>query len=130
MFKANIASEIGLLDDFFFVYFEDVDYSLRIKKAGFELGLQEKSVIYHHEGASFKGKIKKIEGTVSPYTHYLRLRNHLYFNSKYNAEFNFFGKWIYQIFQIFSYILYFTIRLRFNKLKMSVKGFIDGLKSI
>ena len=130
MFKANIASEIGLLDDFFFVYFEDVDYSLRIKKAGFELGLQEKSVIYHHEGASFKGKIKKIEGTVSPYTHYLRLRNHLYFNSKYNAEFNFFGKWIYQIFQIFSYILYFTIRLRFNKLKMIYKGLIDGMKSI
>ena len=101
-----------------------------IKKAGFELGLQEKSVIYHHEGASWKKKSKNREGTVSPYTHYLRLRNHLYFNAKHNTEFNFFGEWIYQIFQIFSYILYFTIRLRFNKLKMSVKGFLDGLKSI
>ena len=70
---------------------------------------------------------KSWEGSVSPYTHYLNIRNHIYFIKKHNLDFNLIGVWIYQFFKIFSYILYFTIKLRFVKLKMVYKGLIDGL---
>ena len=60
-------------------------------------------------------------------SHYLNIRNHIYFIKKHNLDFNLIGVWIYQFFKIFSYLLYFTIKLRFVKLKMVYKGFIDGL---
>ena len=43
------AKKVGNLDDYFFVYFEDADWSIRIKNAGYKLGLNFNSKIYHHE---------------------------------------------------------------------------------
>jgi len=82
-------------------------------------------IIYHHEGKSWIQK-KSWEGSVSPYTHYLNIRNHIYFIKKHKSEFSLFGVWIYQFIKIFSYSAYFTIKLRFVKLKMVCKGLIDG----
>jgi len=128
LFKSEIIDKIGYLDDYFFVYYEDADFSLRIKEAGYEIGLQKNSEIYHHEGASWKLKKLNKEGKLSPYTRYLTIRNHIYFIQKHQIKFNFLGKWIYQFFKIFSFSFYFIVRMRFQKLSMVFKGFKDGLK--
>ena len=128
LFRSEIVDKIGLLDDYFFVYYEDADFSIRIKDAGYEIGLQKNSEIYHHEGASWKFKKFNKEGKVSPYTRYLTIRNHIYFIQKHHKKFNFFGKWIYQFFKILLFSFYFIIRMRFKKLSMVYKGLIDGLK--
>lgn len=50
-----VINKIGLLDeDFGRGYYEDFDYSLRVKKAGFYLGITENVFIYHRGSASFK----------------------------------------------------------------------------
>jgi GT2 family glycosyltransferase len=126
VFKSSLVDLIGYLDNDYFVYYEDADYSLKIKNTGYNLGIVKESIIYHHEGKSWIQK-KSWEGSVSPYTHYLNIRNHIYFIKKHNLDFNLIGVWIYQFFKIFSYLLYFTIKLRFVKLKMVYKGLIDGL---
>ncbi len=36
------------MDEDFFAYYEDVDWSLRIKKLGYKLGIVGSSVIFHH----------------------------------------------------------------------------------
>ena len=126
VFRSSLVDLIGYLDDDYFVYYEDADYSLKIKNTGYNLGIVNESIIYHHEGKSWIQK-KSWEGLVSPYTHYLNIRNHIYFIKKHNSDFNIIGVWIYQFFKIFSYLLYFTIKLRFVKLKMVYKGLIDGL---
>jgi GT2 family glycosyltransferase len=48
----SVLDRVGLLDDSFFMYGEDVDYSIRARAAGTELVLAERSVVLHAEGAS------------------------------------------------------------------------------
>ncbi len=126
--KSSVINKVGLLDDKFFVYFEDVDWSIRLAHFNFTLKIIPESIIYHHESASWKSKNKTKEGYISPKTHYLSIRNHLYLIRKHNDYFNFIGSTIYQIFKISSYSIYFIMRFRFNKLRMVFKGFIDSFK--
>jgi GT2 family glycosyltransferase len=48
----------NLFDERFFLYYEDVDYSLRAQKVGFNLILVEKAICYHNESQSSTSKIK------------------------------------------------------------------------
>lgn len=48
-------TQVGLLDEEFGRgYYEDFDYSLRVKKAGFELAVAEDVFVYHRGSASFE----------------------------------------------------------------------------
>lgn len=126
--KSEIIEKAGKLDNSYFVYFEDVDWSVRIIQAGYKLELEPKSLIFHHEGASWKNKKKSREGSISPYTHYLNIRNHIYFILKFKHKFNPIGALLYQIIKIGGYSLYFLMRFRFLKLKMVWKGLMDAFK--
>ena len=43
---------VGLLSEEYFLYYEDVDYSLRVKNEGFSLAVSSDSIVYHKEGAA------------------------------------------------------------------------------
>ena len=103
LIKSEILTKVGLLDEKFFNYYEDVDWSLRMKNLGYDLGFVKESIIYHHEGKSWIQK-KSWEGSVSPYTHYLNIRNHIYFIKKHNSDFNLIGVCIYQFFKQINYL--------------------------
>jgi len=47
MIKAEVFEKIGLLDERFFLYFEDADFCLRAKKAGFKIAVEPKALIVH-----------------------------------------------------------------------------------
>jgi len=47
--KKDVFEKIGLLDEDFFLYWEDADFSLRTKKAGFKLVVSAKSEVFHME---------------------------------------------------------------------------------
>lgn len=47
--KKDVFRKIGLLDDDFFLYWEDADFSLRAKRAGFKIGVVMSSWIDHYE---------------------------------------------------------------------------------
>lgn len=47
-------SEVGLLDERYFFYFEDIDYCRKVKKKGLKVYYFPKSEIYHYHGASGK----------------------------------------------------------------------------
>jgi GT2 family glycosyltransferase len=50
----HILNTVGLLDENFGRgYFEDLDYSLRVKEAGLKLGVAENCFVYHRGSASF-----------------------------------------------------------------------------
>ncbi|MFA5993514.1 MAG: glycosyltransferase family 2 protein [Parcubacteria group bacterium] len=57
--RASVFREIGLLDEDYFLYWEDADFSLRAKKQGFKNVVVSSSWIYHFE-ASEKNKKNKI----------------------------------------------------------------------
>ena len=126
--SSSALKNVGFLDEKFFVYYEDVDLSLRLTDLNYNLKLINDSIIYHHEGASWKSNKKSFQGTLSPVTHYLRMRNHLYLIKKHKIKFNMIGVALNQFLKIFSYLIYFILRLRFYKLKMMLKGVIDSFK--
>lgn len=129
MLKSKIISDVGLLDNSFFAYFEDVDWSLRIKLAGYPLGIETTSIIYHYESGSSKSNPKSKEGKLDPMIHYYNSRNHIKLIKKHKKYFGRIFPYIFQILKILIFSCYFIIRFRFIKLKKMLEGVIDGINS-
>lgn len=53
LMKAEVLRKVGIFDEYFFVYYEDSDLSLRIRKAGYKIMYEPKAVVRHiHAGSS------------------------------------------------------------------------------
>jgi len=48
----DVFKKIGLLDEKFFLYYEDADFSFRARKAGFDLKIIPEAKVYHYEKSS------------------------------------------------------------------------------
>lgn len=125
--KTSVVKQVGLLDNRFFAYFEDVDWSIRMTNLGYKLAVVPESIIYHHTSGSTKKNNASNEGNLSPYAHFLNVRNHIYLIKK-HTFFNTLGSWIYQIIKIFAFSIYFILRGRFVKFKMVWRGLFEGIK--
>jgi len=126
LIKSEIFNDIGFFDERFFAYYEDIDFSIRLKARGYSIALMNDSYLQHFESASSKSS-NQIEGNLSPYVHYLNIRNHILLLKKHSKSFNIIGVILYQSLKILSYLIYFLIRFRFNKFKMVLKGLIDAI---
>lgn len=71
MISREVIERIGPLDDRFFLYSEDVDYSLRVQVAGLKVMYCPNSVVYHKIGRS-------TGGAGSPLQQYYQTRNRLF----------------------------------------------------
>ena len=67
--KREVLERVGLLDEAFFLYFEETDWCLRIRQAGYCILAVPSSVVWH--------KVSATLGTTSPVIDYYMLRNHL-----------------------------------------------------
>jgi len=128
MVKNEVLKKVGLLYEPFFIYYEDVDLSFRIKNAGYDLGYTPASVIYHIAGMSHKSSKKTAEGYVSPKVHYLNARNHIWLLKKYTNLLHAPTVILYQSIYYLSVTGYFIIRGRWQKIKALYKGIGEGLK--
>lgn len=72
---SNVFRKIGLFDEKFFLYYEDVDFCLRAKKAGFLCAVNP-SVVIEHE-------LSKSAGKGSSFAVYHQTRSGLLFGDKY-----------------------------------------------
>jgi len=61
LIRRELVETIGLLDDSFFLYWEDVDYSLRALQAGFKIALEPTSVIWHKNAGSSDGAGSRLQ---------------------------------------------------------------------
>jgi GT2 family glycosyltransferase len=61
LISREIIETVGLLDDNLFLYSEDVDYSLRVKKAGYDLLYCPSSVIWHKNAGSSGGSGSSVQ---------------------------------------------------------------------
>jgi GT2 family glycosyltransferase len=57
--RNEVFERVGLLDESFFFYWEDVDFSRRVLKAGWKLGVAEDGKVYHRFSASVGGQSLK-----------------------------------------------------------------------
>ena len=57
--KKEIFQIVGLLNESYFMYVEDLEYSYKVQKAGYRLEIEHTSKIYHKVGASSNGEISE-----------------------------------------------------------------------
>ncbi len=116
----------GLLNEQYFAYFEDVEWSLRFRQVGFRIHLAEKAIIYHEAGASSKNQTS--EGTLSPVVFYYNVRNQFFLIRSMLRGFRSLTAVGYHLGRFMLWIGYFALRGRFKKLKSVALGIRDGLK--
>ncbi|MGH9320349.1 MAG: glycosyltransferase family 2 protein [Vicinamibacteria bacterium] len=46
--RRTVVEEIGVFDDVYFNYYEDVDFCLRARRAGYDVGVAPQATIHHH----------------------------------------------------------------------------------
>ncbi len=72
LIKRKLIDKIEMLDGYYFMYYEDLDLSLRAWRAGFDIAYCPNSIVYHKHRAT-TGK------TITPFFLEMSERNHLFF---------------------------------------------------
>lgn len=115
MVSREVIEKVGMMAEKYFVYYDESDWSARIRKAGYEIYYQAKGLVYHKESMSM--------GKLSPLKVHFMTRNRIYYMRR-NAgagEFlvfaGFFG-----LLTVPKTILKFTKNRQFEHLKAFVKG--------
>jgi len=67
--KRQVFERVGLLDEAFYLYYEETDWCLRVRRAGYRILAVPTSVVWH--------KVSAALGQTSPVIDYYMLRNHL-----------------------------------------------------
>ena len=77
----NFIKDVGLMCEDYFLFFEELDWTIRGKKKGWEIGYSWSAVIYHKEAAS-TGMSNKYSKK-SDFADYLLIKNRLIFTRKF-----------------------------------------------
>jgi GT2 family glycosyltransferase len=104
MVRADAIKDIGIMDDQFFLYYEEMDWSARATKAGYDVMVVPQAKIYHKESLTV--------GEDSPLKTYFHTRNRIYFVRR---NFPFLGKLVFLLF-----FLLFTLPK--NLITLSLQG--------
>lgn len=108
MVRKEVFNTIGLFEEKYFMYFEDLDFSLRVRKL-YKIIYNNNSVIYHKSGAG------KAWEEFTPLYSYYYTRNRLWFFQNYS--------FIYRI-----YIVFISIQISLLKSLKMLLYFIDSPK--
>ncbi len=103
--RASALKEVGLFDEKYFMYFEDVDLCMRMRKFGWRILYVPTSVVWH--------KVSRSSGIGSALHDYFIMRNRLYFGLKYaslKAKYN---------------LIEESLRVLFNGREWQKKGVLD-----
>ncbi|TSJ40318.1 glycosyltransferase family 2 protein [Mucilaginibacter corticis] len=115
----------GLFNKQFFLYYEDVELSFRLRDLGYELHYLPACKMYHEAGVS--AKVEKKEGFLSPVIHYYISRNHIWFLRRYALTAYYPVNLIYNGFYYLALLAYFILRGRKEKARLLMKGLKEGI---
>jgi hypothetical protein len=97
----NFVDDIPLFDEMFFLYYEDVDYSMQLENKNYLLSFDDNAVFYHKVSQST---------SLNPYIEIEKIRSckHLFFK-----RFGLFNQLVYKL----TRTIYYVIKLRFDFFK-------------
>ncbi len=78
LMRKDILEEVGLFDEKYFLYFEDIDLCVRIREKGYVLEYLPQARVYHLGGASTEG--------LKLFSRYYYRKSQLYFYQKHNSK--------------------------------------------
>lgn len=118
MLRAATIMESGLLDSNFFLYGEDIDLCLRIKKCGYSVICMPKAKVWHKVG-------KTIGGSDSPEYIYYTTRNRLLFMRKHGSCLS----WLsFSPYFVYSVLIRRNLRFIFEKRPDNVRAVVRGTR--
>ncbi|MBE0491152.1 MAG: glycosyltransferase family 2 protein [Sulfurospirillum sp.] len=121
-FSKDIISDIGLMPEEYFLYYEETDWMYRASLLSYHNFTSANSIIYHKEGKSTGGQL-------SPFVIYYMTRNRILYSKKYKN----FATHIIFMFFYFNYSILKVIKFYFKNKKVSRSiflGLFDGIKGI
>ncbi len=59
LLRREALEAVGLLDEGFFMYWEDADLGIRLRRAGWKFAVAADAVVYHHESASLQNNLSR-----------------------------------------------------------------------
>ena len=117
LIRRDVFDKVGLMDERFFVYFDDTDFIHRVKRSGHTIKYTPCTSILHNESSS--------TGKMSYFKIYQLSKNQLIYTKKN------FSKSIYFLLLLRNWVIHYTYhRIKFNKnqLEAEYTGLIDGMK--
>lgn len=116
---AGLLREVGLLDDNFFIYYDDTDFVRRARIKGYRLWFVPAAVIYHEKGAT-------IGGPAIPFGLYYLTRNRPYLIRKHvRSRPRLAIFWVYFLSSRLLLLIRFLVRGRHDLAKAMLLGLID-----
>ncbi len=121
MISRKATEKVGLMFDNFFLYYEELDWCERIRKAGLEIYVEPRARIYHKESATV--------GASSTLKTYYINRNRIYFMRRNYGGLNFGAFLLFLTFvAIPKNILTFILRGSFDHAKVFIKAIFWNVK--
>ena len=122
LIKREVFEKVGLLDEKYYIYGEDVDFSFRVRKAGYKVIFEPRSFIWHKVSSATGGGL-----TAFKIQH--RIRSGFRFFALYAKWYH----WITIIPMVLLRTLFFmfgrVVRLDMKSVNAARKGFSDSIKN-
>lgn len=126
LIRNEVLIETGDFNSKYFLYYEDVELSFRMREKGYHLYLLPTEKIFHEAGVSAQLEAKEKEGTLNPIIHYYLVRNRIWFIRKYGNK----AFLIFNVLFIGSYLMcvlaYFILKSKKKKRAFLIQGIKDG----
>lgn len=126
LLRNQALSKSGLFNKLFFLYYEDVELSFRLRENGYEVHYLPSCKMHHEAGVSAKTGAPKKEGFLNPVIHYYVSRNHLWILRRYGSPVYYPVNLLYNGAYYAALYLYFKLRRRNEKARCLIKGLKEG----
>ncbi len=118
MVKREVIEKAGLMPECYFLYYEELDWSMMIRRAGYDIWFEPIVTVYHKESQT--------TGQQSPLRTYYITRNRLLFVKRNIPSATRILSYLYLICLVAARdILKFSLQRRFNMTKATIKGIRD-----
>lgn len=122
LIKSDVVRKIGELDERFFLYYEDTDWSLSAREAGYEIIYVPASKVYHKVSRS---SVK----LGNPIVHYYHIRNALFLSRKHAPFFILIGIYMWSVAHYLKQVIKLVILPSKREIsKMIMRGIKDFYK--
>jgi GT2 family glycosyltransferase len=115
---AAVFRDVGLMDERFFMYYDDFDFVARARAAGYRLRINPAAVIHHRKAASSGG-------VESPFKVYYASRNRLYLMRKHSSRLRFALFLAYFLATRVGYFVSYLVKRQGRQLRAMLMGIAD-----
>lgn len=120
LIKKEVIDKIGLLCSDYFIYYEEADWSIRAKRAGYDIIFVPQSKVWHKVSSSTK--------KASPFMIEYNIRNRMIFMKR-NAHFYHWPTFLFfYYFEFTIFVLFKLLLLNFSAVKAAFKGLNRGFR--